>query len=209
MENFVHCIKSFLHGEKFMRKQLLILCLGVWALAPLYGAKEERHKKSSSSSSSCSSIFLPNTNADDAADPILLDFTYQKIPFAQITNIFGKGITVVSDTDFRLDTGRYLVTYSNTEAGTSGSDPTLNIAFLDFAVYLGGIPVITYTDTVENDADGIALKSFSLIVNAVRPSLLNIQARLDPISPETGPSVTLDQRTLTITRLSDSVADLF
>jgi hypothetical protein len=190
-----------------MKKQFLALCLAGLAFTAMHGTiyagpKHKKNKCSSSSSHSHKPCRAALANASAAASGVEnvfpLTSDYQPVPFAPFAQIDGKGIEAVSDTDFQLDKGRYLVTYSNTELALSGPG---NVVYLDYAIYLGGFQIFEFTDSAEIDFDNTKLKSFSVIVTAVRPSPLNIQVRLDPVDT-TGFDVALGNRTISIVKLS-------
>lgn len=194
-----------------MKKQLLALCLTGLAFTAMHGTMYAgpKHKKNKCSSSSSSHSHKPCraalANASAAAsgeeNVFPLTYNYQPVPFAPFAQIDGKGIKAVSDTDFQLDKGRYLVTYSNTELAISGPEGVDTI-YLDYAVYLGGFQIFEFTDSAEIIFDNTKLKSFSVIVTVVRPSPLNIQVRLDPLDDAEVLDVALGNRTISIVKLS-------
>ena len=187
-----------------MKKLLLALCLTSLAFIPMYGAVKQKHKSCSSSSSShshktCRAALANASAAASGVDNELpLTSNYQKVFFAPFAQIDGKGIKAVGNTDFQLDKGRYLVTYSNTVLGEAPPD---EVVYIDFTVSLGGFQVFEFTDSIEISFDNEQLKSFSIIVTVVRSSPLSIQARLDPVD-DVGAAASLGNRTISIVKLS-------
>jgi hypothetical protein len=178
-----------------MKKQLLAICLAAIVCAPIYA-------NHSSSSTDSSSEALANVGASAMGNAALfpLTTTFQKIPFLEFLPVEGEGIKVIGNTDFRLEKGRYYVSYSNTEIIT-GQGTGQNATFLDYALFLGGVQIAEFTDSGELGFDNIKLKSFSLIVTVPRTSHLTIQAQLDP-QDAPGAAVSLGNRTLSIIKLS-------
>lgn len=195
--------------KKALLPMVLAMVFAMLACAPMYAAKQYKHKKPSSSSScsssskSCAVPMFPNTSPKDTTDPVILTCSYQKIPFSQTQLIGTKFIQTINDTDFLLAQGRYLVTFSDVETVT---ELTSVPVYIDYALSVGGFQVIEFTDSSNVFYNPTVTKSFSLIVTVVRPSILNVQARLDPTlnTACSEYAATINQRMLTITRISST-----
>lgn len=142
---------------------------------------------------------LPNASAKDTT-PFALTTTFQEVPFSQDQEVAGPGITVLSDTEFQLDKGIYVVSYSGSTVFADPDPEDLTTTFLTYSLNLDTIPVIQFNDSEEGNFDNQQLKTFTMQFAVPWTSVMSIQASMDPATPD-GFTVTLANRTIAIVKV--------
>jgi hypothetical protein len=176
-----------------MKKYLLGICLAAITCCPMFGDLA-KHKSSSSEDSEQPN--LANASARDTTE-FDLTFSFQDIPFSQNVEVYGTGIEQLSDTEFQLDAGVYLITYSGV---TLFQASDLLTAFVDYAVNLGDSQVIEFQDSGDIVTESIKLRAFAVDVPVPWPSVLTIQAQIDPTSDPSS-AIAISNRAIGIVKL--------
>ena len=184
-----------------MKKHLLGICLAALACVPMFGALVQDHHSSSSSEQE-QPVDLANASARDTT-LFPLTTSFKEIPFSQNLEIHGTGITAISDREFELDVGVYLVTYSGTvEVDPASSDSTV---FFNYSLNLGSSQVVEFDDSADANGDTHKLKSFTVEFPVPFPSVLSIQARIAPFPSNSDPDndiAAIGPRAIGIVKLS-------